>query len=276
MKLLLGTNKGLMLWNDGKSECLLGGIVYGISKFNDRWYCYRTFKNESYVLELSFQGDNLEVIRPVLQCSEKVHQIDFINEKLVIVDTAKNRILIYPTFDSFPTTVLPNGIQTDGYVDSYLHLNSIFCYNDVLYVIAHNQGVRFRKRLSKLYKISMNDYSVFECVELRGVGCHNIYVDNDGILFLDSLNGNVMRNDQYVAKFDGYLRGLSIIDDNYVIGSTAFASSRSDRNLGSILIFDKDLGLLSKNPVDYAIFEIRCFDKPDYSLSNVQQRNTYS
>lgn len=270
MKLLIGTISGLLLWSDGVVSELLPGRVYGISKLKNRWYCFRSFEEKNEILELNIVSDKLVSYRTIIMSSFGVHQIDFYNERLIVSDTRNNRILIYPNLLEIPITVVPNKIQNAQLTETHLHLNSVYCVNGALYAIAHNLSTKYN-RPSELYEISLNNYEIIKHSIIDGRDCHNVYVDNNKLMFLDSFNGRVVYDGKQVfKKEDCFLRGLSVTEDYYVVGSTLRAS-REQRNVSSILILDKSFKCIFEHKLDVAIFEIRCLDQPDFSLSDTSR-----
>lgn len=260
MKLLIGSHDGLLLWHDGAVSNLLPGRVYGITKVNDTtWYCL----HDEQLMMLTFEGDKLLHADPILHCSRGIHQIDMVGSELVLADTRRNQLLFYSDIRAAPVAVVPNGYQREGPPDeTHLHLNSIHRHADTLYVLAHNLSVRFN-RPSQVWEIDMSKHTVRDSYDIDGMACHNLYVDQTGILFLDSVGGRIMRDSAVLATLGPYLRGLSITADRYAIGI-----SRPDRTGGGLLILDKQFVELARYDLPSQVFEIRCFDQPDFGMSN--------
>lgn len=266
MKLLIGTTRGLLLWNDGAVTQLLEGGVYGISKLGEKWYCSHINGPNCAILELDIQGDQLISSKTIMERGPGIHQIDFIGDQLVIADTKYNQICVCSVTEGLITTIVPNGIQTGVHDETHLHLNSVFASGQTLYVMAHNLSGRYN-RLSEIYEINLPDYTVRTHYPIDGMACHNIFVDEHGLMFLDSLEGRVIRHGKKV-KLHSFLRGLAITADNYFIGSNKKASREERIGGGSIFVFNQQFKQVDEYQIDGVICEIRCLDQPDYSMSN--------
>jgi hypothetical protein len=268
MKLLIGTEAGLLFWKDGESANILPGKVYGITKDKENWYCYHSQDNSHGIVKLSFKDDRLVETETIIKCVRGVHQIDFIDKELVITDTSRNQLLIYPSLNARPRHIVPNGCQQQIPVpdETHLHLNSIYSYKDVIYVMVHNLSVRFN-RPSELLELHPKDYSVRAQTKLDGWACHNIYVDEEGILFLDSYRGRIMKGEKTLVEVEPFLRGLAVTDDYYVVG-TNLRAPPPERDSGGLLVFDRKFNKKAEYDLATQVFEVRCFDSPDYAMSN--------
>ncbi len=256
-----------MLWDQSYITELLSGRVYGISKFGNTWFCVHIQDKVAFLTSFEITENQIHSIKPLVECSIGIHQIDFVGHQLVMADTRNNRIVFCDQLGIELRAIYPNGKKPLlDFNEDHLHLNSVFCYDNIVYVIAHNLSVKY-SRPSELYMIDMKNYNINSHLSLHGSEVHNVYVNNDDILYLDSFSGKIILNDKDVAQYNGFLRGLSITDDFYIIGANMRAS-RNDRSYGSIVIFDKSFHLVEQHDINAAIFEIRCLDSPDYSMSN--------
>lgn len=234
-----------------------GGAYYGV-----------TWDNESlYITEgdcvVKRKGSDREILP---YKGSHLHQICFYDGRLYVVNTGGNVIDIID-----PDTYEVETIDLHGKpgVDDE-HINSIFFTDDHVYVCNHNHSQSFISVFTKDFKEKVR--------EIRNIGqySHNIYVEDDWVVTLDSVGKRIVRatglNRAFVnlkdLDLDGctYLRGMAKSKDFYIIGSSKWGE-RGDRNGSRIIVLNNQFEVVEimKVPVDSLIREIRITSEEDFA-----------
>jgi hypothetical protein len=208
-----------------------------------------------------------------------VHQIDFIGERLYVVDAYRNELLIlgprrwwgWVKQLRFPRGTLSNGRDSPNYAQ----FNSVYADQQHLFLLAHNMSWR-TQRPSQVLIFERDSWREVGVIENVGWCAHNILIHDGLFLICDSLsNGQpkgVLRNHNMpVFHADKMVRGLALNDDLLLVGGSEI-SERSQRYGTDVWVYclDRQLNYLDKAWIPSAgqIHEIRFIGK-DYGLSNV-------
>jgi len=160
------------------------------------------------------------------------------------------------------------------------HVNSVFTDGIFVYLMLHNRWLYAHKHS----QLAILDYAKFPTPEvlnikdLDGADCHNIYVDEGRLVFLDSRGGRVMlmtvnpfnQWSEVLWRCDRYLRGLSYCDDLIAIGSSKMEKERSQRvGPGKVHVLDRrTCNEVVTLDVPDTIRDLRRMDRPDRTISN--------
>jgi hypothetical protein len=134
--------------------------------------------------------------------------------------------------------------------------------------VAHNDTVRTR-RSSELYLLDGSG-GVIERVPMGGSCCHNVGVVAGRLVTRRSLEGCVVVDGREVLAGQGFLRGLGIGPDYFVIGRSACQGDRRARQLGEggVIITGTDFSpLASIRLTGTTVHDVRRVDVADLGLS---------
>jgi hypothetical protein len=267
--LLVTTNRGLYVLDQGAWRCLLPIVCFGIARHEGTLFIGASAGIHSFILSAKIVGDDridgLRDVRVLWQYetryhNERVHQIAFDpganvvhcancrRNSLLAVDCGGRGIVdekhLFLDGTGFPVTADQN------------HINSVTMNADVLLFAAHTAGNGAALGYVAGDVVRAHQYSA------RGI--HDIVIHDDGIMFTDSFrdgeaaqrpqaSGAIRyRGEEYLSQAIGdqpqkfVLRGLSIKGDFVGVGVSAHAR-REDRLTeagGGVIVFrgEKMLG----------------------------------
>jgi hypothetical protein len=188
-----------------------------------------------------------------------VHQMQYFNGLLYVVDTGHNaiRILDLETYEWY--TFYPDSFNRD--IDTH-HFNSVYVDCDRVVIVAHNiEGV------SNVLEYD-HDFHFLHSWEI-GSGAHNLAYIDHRFLSCDSRSGQlVWETGETLRKFLGWFcRGLSVLEDSIIVGKSEPSPRewRMDKDARVHLIdptTGSDMGQILLDKVGQ-IFEIRCLNQWD-------------
>lgn len=207
--------------------------------------------------------------------SNGVHQIDFIDGVLFLVDTYNNRILeMNRDLDAVAHEYFPAGkARQEDWAGGYAHFNSILGREGDIYLLKHNGRPEKAVRNSEIIRCNRS-FEVLETITLNGNACHNIvFLDDGGLLVCGSQLGELIDGERVLARISNhYTRGLSIDDENIVVGSSIYATRTGKHGRryvpGKVMFFDRKLSLVSELELPAAPTDIRRIDGRDHGLSH--------
>lgn len=155
------------------------------------------------------------------------------------------------------------------------HVNSLFPCGDVVFTLLNNKG-RIPSQVVALP--ASGELRELHAMSLWDTGCHNVFLDRDRLLYNASGRGHFVAVDlerQRVERrqvFRGHTKGLSVTNDDVVIGVSDHAS-RSDRfgSRGHLAVVGRrDLDVVALIDLNAAlgrntgnVNEVRRIDVPD-------------
>jgi len=283
-RFFLGTKTGLLYFDGEKLWCLFEGRVYGITHCRDRWYatwnypiCFRDKRlaTAGSILSFRFDEEQIQDLRiETAPLDEELHQIDAWKEHLYVTDTAQNRVLKYsitPSGLSYEAAYYPRGgLQKGKKSDNYAHINSVFRRDGHVYLMYHNH-TRHTGRASQVGVLD-ESWRPVRIVDTTADSAHNVFRDDEGIIYCDSRNGRLVREGRTLWKKDMYLRGFAASEEDWFIGGSAFAErSERDHTPAYVYRLDRDTKEL-KNELRISgcgsLYEIRLLDPPDRAMSS--------
>ncbi len=258
IRFLIATqSKGLLLYSNGEIMQLFNKKgFYGITRHNHVFFAFYKTGLHGNIISFKLQNNqaiNVKVI--ITGLSRGVHQIDFIGNNLYVTNTYDNSILIYNNaykkenihWRDYNNIIYPNGKLHDGRKsNNYNHFNSIFQYREKLYLIAHNETKK-TKRKSEVYTIETKNPTTLKKEIINGSNCHNIYIDDKTKIYCKSLEGIVSINEQDSISHEGiFTRGLSVTNTHIIIGGSEIQTNREKRKYtnGYIYIYNLKLQLI--------------------------------
>lgn len=197
------------------------------------------------------------------------HQIDFIHGRLVVVDTYRQKLVVFRDDFSAADLHYPAG-QADAAArddPGYVHMNGIGGDGHNLYVMLSHAGVQ-PARVSEVIRLDKS-FQPVERFSLPGLMCHDLVVLEDGRLIANgSMGGFLIDRQGIIAQVDSLLtRGLSIGADDVVIGSSTFGDrERRIAATGRLTFTGRDLALRARYDLPAAPTQIRRLDGRDLSL----------
>lgn len=285
ISIIFSTSKGVFILDTRKNICkqILKGKFYGITKHNDFFFFARLgtngerdFPTNNRVSEICYSkitDYNITDLKIALfGIPAEIHQIENLSGNLIFPHTGYNQILSIP-FNEIYKTNKPlkitscNSIELE--LNKFSHLNSIFYKNNKLYLIAHNYTMKTDK-LSDLviYNTKTNNQ---ELVNLNAHSAHNIFINKKNeIIYCDSNNKKLVKNEKVIFEIDKLLRGLSITEENIFVGGSdiCFNDYKRFSSNSSIYVLTKDGNLKTEFIFDEIgdIYEIRQFDEKELSI----------
>lgn len=279
------TSNGLLLVNkDSITRLIQADIFYGITKEAENWWVFGQLQDKGSIISFNIldqKGYNLRV--RVDHLEKAVHQIDFVGDELLVVETFKNWFITYrdaakhdrmhARSDS-ASILTPKGLAVRG-TDNYCHLNSIYAYKDNIFVLGHNETYKTGKD-SEIFVYDL-EFRPRGTIATRTSCAHNYYEDSDGWLICDSAKGTLLKDGAPVFTCDdkSFTRGLSVADDYVVLGSSGISPARDHRRFldGILYIMDREFNRIAKITIPKTqIMDIKRVDKSDYALSNTEKK----
>ena len=280
---------GLLLYERGELVQIVSGSCYGISRCGEWWLAFQRHGDFGRIVRFRLDGRRVRQLHTVLSgLNYGVHQLDVIGERLIVVDTVKNRLLVYDdvaalrrrSWRCWSSQVYPVGVrETTDYrwdrltcrLDSatYRHYNSVFHHGDRLYVVAHNRTVQSGRR-SQLFVLD-DDFTVREVRDLGAADVHNFWTDGVRQVYCASAKGTVRVDGVDAVSVGGYTRGLSIASDLLLVGASRYETERHarERGNGCVHAIAPDLTVLGQVTVPRTqIHEVRRVDAAELGLSN--------
>ncbi|HEV7900061.1 MAG TPA: hypothetical protein VGP31_19685 [Planosporangium sp.] len=287
--LVATSGHGVVLYDRGRLVRVVPGNCYGLTRCGDWWFGFQRQGAFGRIVRFQLVGRHARHLRTVLYgLNYGVHQVDFVGDRLVVVDTLKNRLLVYDdathagrrSWRCWSSQVYPVGVREvadfrwdrlrcDRDSLGYRHFNSVFRHRDRLYLVAHNRTVASGRR-SQLYVLD-DALVVREIRDLGSADVHNFWTDGTRQLFCASAKGTLRLDGVDAVALGGYTRGLSVSGDLLLVGSSRFDVQRRSRGDGDgqVHAVTTDFSVLGHVVLPRTqIHEIRRVDAADLGLSN--------
>lgn len=280
LELLVSTGtQGVLHLRDDEWTRQIAGKCFGLTRLGERWIAFQITALHGVIREVfPATGDSRPLIHGL---SQGVHQIDVIDDHLVVVDTYHNRLLRFPADGPWPASwrraeryIVGGELASGRRSDNYRHFNSLFAWGDTIYLIAHNDSTK-SNRSSECWVLDRTTFAVREVREIGALNAHNYWTDGESEMWCDSHNGAVMRDGEPWFETKAFVRGLSIADDVVLVGDSDLQARRSNRNQsdGRIHVVGHDgttraLVHLRGAPVQ----DIRRLDRADHAMSSPAAR----
>jgi hypothetical protein len=234
--LLVATDgQGLLMVEQDRVRRLFEGKFYGITHHRGCWYAFERQLWHGRIIRFSLDGE-WEVA--IWGLSRGVHQIDILDERLVVVDTYENRVLLFDNPAELknvwwksckPAVSYPDGVLRQGRGShNYHHFNSIFADDEAVYLLAHNETLK-TSRPSEVWRLD-RELATTSVTQLDASNAHNVYVHQQSLLCCASMEGTLQLDDQDVFKTQCFTRGLSVSADMIVMGGSDISRDRTQRS----------------------------------------------
>jgi len=274
-KYLVATTRGLFLINNDNIFLLIPGNCYGITIDHDQIYLYQNFGFRGRIVSINFDKEgNLRTKGRLLISAlpQGCHQIDMVGENLYITDTYNNRIIACHLKEQIKRYFYPLGRLDNGRnSDNYAHINSLYYSQKEkgFYLFCHNETLKTGRKSSILFV--NHQFEKQRQIFTQAVNGHNICKMGNHLLYCDSENKALIRDDEVVFNTRFYTRGLSIGREYILIGGSEFRTRKKrSKSKGNISVTDKDFKLIHSFEFPGPVQEIRRLDGIDYGLSQFQ------
>ncbi len=252
------------------NNCLINiikkGFFYGLSKgfSNNFFFVY----SDNKIVVLNIVGEVIGFIKLNYNI-QYVHQIIYENNGFYITSTDTNELVFYSLLDK-------NTISFKFKANS--HINSIFTYEDKVYVLLHHKG-EYNSEIFVLKHIG--NKMIFEkSYKLKDKSCHNIFIEKNTLYYNASEAGdlvavNLANFQEYIRLHIGsYNKGLSVTASHFIVGISE-QTQRDKRKTSKseiVIINRKKMKIIKKIPLilDNLSFigninDIKCLNKIDFS-----------
>ena len=270
---LVASRDGLFRVGHTRFEKLAEGLFFGLTLRGAELFCFEagdppwTDSRRGRIVRFTLQPDETLSAPEVMAegLDNGCHQIDFIDERLIVLDTYNQQVLAFDgRWEMQVHRPLPPARygEWDG---GYVHVNAILARGPQVWLLLHNGG----GRASELVELD-RDFRPVGSAELPGRSCHDIAALESGeLLFCDSSQGALISRQGTVAQIDALMtRGLSVGADEIAVGSSLFGA-RPVRALipGFVTYLDRSYRRIARLHLPAAPTQIRRIDGRDLSLS---------
>lgn len=235
-RLLVATDgQGLLVVEQGRVRRLLEGKFYGITRYRGCWYAFERQRWHGRIIRFSLDGE-WEVA--IWGLSRGIHQIDILDDRLVVVDTYENRVLLFDSPAELrnvwwkscnPVVSYPDGVLQRGRGShNYHHFNSIFADDEAVYLLAHNETLK-TNRSSEVWRLDRELTTPISVTQLNASNAHNVYVHQQSLLCCASMEGTLRLDDVDVFTTQCFTRGLSVSTDMIIVGGSDVSRDRVRR-----------------------------------------------
>jgi len=273
---LVATRHGLFAIDTERARLVAYGQYYGVAVRGDVIFAFEACDRPRHRTFLGrivwFRHDGVRVLAAGVFAAgldNGCHQMDFIDDRLHLLDTYNQRVLRFPRKGGAPDIMRPiAGGENREWTRGYVHINSLIAVGKDILLLLHN-GADRTGRPSEIARFD-RDWRLIDRSPLDGLGCHGFAILEDGaILSCGSLAGELVSTGGLRVKVcDMMTRGLSVDDRQIVVGGSAFAErSARDEVDGKVFFLDRDYRRFAEVPVVAPPMEIRRIDGRDRSLS---------
>lgn len=273
----VASRQGLYAVNPAGWKLLAEGLYFGLTLFNNTLYAFesvdrpRDRTSVGRIMAMQFDENGIVSSRCVAQGLDNgCHQIDFIGDRLHVVDTYQQRITVFSSDFKEAEHFYPvPPADYKAWDKGYVHCNSLVGAGEYILLLLHNGGVD-TGRPSRLMICDQQLRPVQQLL-LPGKGCHNLVVLEDGsLLACDSLSGSLINHERTLLKVDDMMtRGLAVGRDQIVVGSSMYTTRRDRIDIpGRVHFFDRAWQRIATVELPAAPTEIRRMDGQDLSISN--------
>ena len=176
---LVATRKGLFIARPGAHRQIAYGQYYGIAIDGETIYAFeacdrpRIRSNRGRIVRLRHRAGRIEQADVLARNLDNgCHQIDIIDDALIVTDTYNQRLLRIPLEGGAPEILAPLPLPIEGEPDTYVHVNSLLACGDVLYLLLHNDSGR-TGRNSEIAAFDRH-WNRTGTIPLAGQGCHSL------------------------------------------------------------------------------------------------------
>lgn len=286
---LVASRRGIFAVNATSYKQLLRGRFFGLTIRGNDIYCFQTCGDDNVgrplrqhdgvckgrLLRLRIENNRITDVTVLLAgLDDNCHQIDFVEDNLLIVDCHNGRILkLTPSLSGYES-YYPLGRMDRKVAALTYHMNSIAGHPDGnVWVLLHN----YNKRPSEILVLNCN-FEIIRRFEVSAGSAHNIVFTNDELEYLvaDSYGGRIVSaSGPVVEGLTMIPRGLSLDDSTCVFGESLFETRLFRRYIPGRIHFAerRTWRVFATLELPAAPTDIRRIDGKDLSLSNYVRKD---
>lgn len=273
MPLLVASRQGLFVADREQARLIANGLFFGITLRDDLIYAFESCDlpyartNFGRIIRLRRRGGTI-VERDVFVegLDNGCHQIDFVGDRLCVLDTYNQRVLAFAedgTPVDIPQPLAP--AEHGAWERGYHHANAILAVDDQILLMLHN-GVDRSDRSSQILVLD-RDWRRIGAWDLPHGGCHDLACLPDGTLFAcGSPAGELIALDGRRQRISAMMtRGLAVSDGEIVVGASQFSSRRArTRARGALYFLDPSWRVMHELALIAAPTCVMWLDRVDY------------
>ncbi|MFA5964491.1 MAG: hypothetical protein WC804_10790 [Sphingomonas sp.] len=281
LPLLVSSRQGLFAADRDHARLVAHGLFFGVTFRGDLIYAFESCDlphaptNLGRIIRLRRRGGRI-VERDVLVegLDNGCHQIDFIGDRLCVLDTYNQRILAFAE-DGTPLEIpQPLAAAERGDWDrGYRHVNAILAVGDRILLMLHN-GDGQSGRSSQILVLDRN-WQQMDAWDLPHGGCHDLAFLPDGtLLACGSPAGELIALDGRAKRISPMMtRGLAASDREIVVGASQFSTRRARvRARGALHFLDSSWHVTHALKLVAAPTCVMWLDRADYGCSQPSAR----
>ncbi len=281
LPLLISSRQGLFAADRDYARLIAHGLFFGLTLRGDLIYAFESCDlphaptNLGRIIRLRRRGGRI-VERDVLVegLDNGCHQIDFVGDRLCVLDTYNQRILAFAEDGSPLEIPQPLAAAEQGDWDrGYRHVNAILAVGDRILLMLHNGGER-SGRPSQILVVDQN-WRRMGVWDLPIGGCHDLACLPDGtLLACGSPAGELIALDGRAKRISTMMtRGLAASDREIVVGASQFSVRRARiRARGALHFLDPSWQATHELELIAAPTCVMWLDRPDYGCSQPSAR----
>ena len=270
---LVATVKGLYFSGHGKLTRLLPGRFYGLTTDKEFWYVFERLSKRGRIIRFSIKNGCMEHPKQLISnLSPGCHQIDFLGSNLYVTDTYNNCLLVFSVNKSGEMILkdkhYPPGILTQDreISENYTHMNSVWQYEDDIYVLFHNNTTK-TGRYTEIARLNA-DCTIAERIQTTASNGHNVMRYNGQFLICDSMASTLTLNGKAVFTCDLFTRGLTVTESFIIVGGSDYGERTKREQLkGKLYFIDHNFNLIASLDMQGMVQEIRTLSHTDFGLS---------
>lgn len=274
---VVATSRGLAFCRGATVRRNGAGRYFGVTIRGTRLYAYEQVGMHGQIVSYELADFAAASTVHIWGFNRWVHQIDFIDDELAVVDTLHNRILTYREigntspvhWSQYDRKITPAGRDRKGrHSPDHRQFNSIYRSGDKIHVVAHNDSVK-TGRPSEIWTFDTK-WRLIDIVPTDGHSCHNLVPHEKGMLMNWSLQQSLRLGDSEVYSAQGFNRGLAYDGQYVLVGITPFAENFADRErrAGFVDVLNNDFHRIGRVVFpNSSVRDLRITEK-DFGLSN--------
>lgn len=276
LPLLVASRQGLFAASRDEARLIANGLFFGLTLRGDLIYAFESCDlphartNLGRIIRLR-QRDGRIVERGILVegLDNGCHQIDFVGDRLCVLDTYNQRILAFAE-DGSPLDI-PQPLAPAEHGDwgrGYRHVNAILAVGDRVLLMLHNGGEP-RGRNSQILVLDRN-WRRIGAWDLPIGGCHDLACLPDGsLLACGSPAGELIALDGRARRISTMMtRGLAVSDGEIVVGASQFSVRRARvQARGALYFLDQNWEVTYELELVAAPTCVMWLDRPDYGYA---------
>lgn len=281
LPLLVSSRQGLFAADRDHALLIAHGLFFGLTLRGDIIYAFESCDlpyaptNLGRIIRLRLRGGRI-IERDVFAegLDNGCHQIDFVGDRLCVLDTYNQRVLAFAEDGRTLEITQPLAAAKHGAWDrGYRHVNAILAVGDHILLMLHNGDVRNgRSSQILLLDLSWRQIGVWD---LPHGGCHDLACLPDGtLLACGSPAGELIALDGRAKRITKMMtRGLAASDREIVVGASQFSARRvRARAMGALYFLDPTWQVMHKLDLISAPTCVMWLDRMDYGCSQASAR----